>query len=197
VIRETLVFPYAAGASFVQQLWRAADAPADRRAPLGDLLPQSTEQVLHPLQKFVPVRDAPTRLRLEGFGDWNRVYTNTLGAFETGILLEESLGRQEAPAWGWDGDRYALLDRADGAEALLWVSVWDDSASADTFAGRMRAVLADDSAARVGTVERFTLEGRPAVRVRITAGPVPPADVPAGDVTCVDEAGDPVSCSAA
>jgi hypothetical protein len=196
VIRETLVFPYAAGASFVQQLWRAAGAVANRRAPLGELLPQSTEQVLHPLQKFVPVRDAPTRLRLDGFGDWRPVYTNTLGALETGILLEEHLGRLEAPAWGWDGDRYVLLDRPDGAEALLWISVWDDSASADTFAARMRDVLADGAVDRTGVVERFRLEDRPAVRVRITGGSVPPADVPTGGATCVDEAGDPVSCSA-
>ncbi len=196
VIRETLVFPYAAGASFVQQLWRAAGPLANRRAPLGDFLPQSTEQVLYPLQKFVPVRDAPTELKLDGFGDWSPVYSNTLGALETGILLEEHLGRLEAPAWGWDGDRYTLLDRPDGAEAVLWLSVWDDTASADTFAARMRDVLADESVDRAGVVERFSLEGRPAVRVRITDGSVPPDDVPAGEVTCVDEAAKPVSCSA-
>jgi len=196
VIRETLVFPYAAGASFVQQLWRAAGARSNRRAPLGELLPHSTEQVLNPLQKFVPVRDAPTLIRLAGFGDWSPAYANTLGALETGILLEEHLGRLEAPAWGWDGDRYELLDRPDGAEALLWVSVWDDSASADAFAGRMRAVLADDAEGRAGMVERFLLEGRPAVRVRITGGAVPPGDVPPGDVSCVNETGEPRPCAA-
>lgn len=192
VIRETLVFPYAAGASFVQQLWRAAGPGGERRAPLGDLLPESTEQVLHPLQKFVPVRDHPTELRYEAFGEWRVLYENTLGALETGILLEEQLGRMDAPAWGWDGDRYALIERPDGATALVWTSVWDDVATADTFAARVTRLYAED---RPALIERTSIEDRPAVRVRLAGPGVPVTDVPAPPVACVDAAGAKVGCA--
>lgn len=195
IIRETLVFPYASGASFVQQLWRASGPGPGREAPLGALLPQSTEQVLHPVQKFVPVRDEPTELRFTGFGDWRVAYENTFGALETGILIQEQLGRMEAPAWGWDGDRYVLLDRPDGAEAVAWVSVWDDAAAADAFADRMRRVIADALAGGYGAVERIELEARPAVRVRLGSPSVPAGDIPAPGVFCVDAAEQTVDCA--
>jgi hypothetical protein len=195
VIRETLVFPYAAGSSYVQQLWRAAGPVAERRAPLGALLPQSTEQVMHPMQKFIPVLDPPTELRFTGFGDWRSVYENTLGALETGILLEEHLGRIEAPAWGWDGDRYALLERPDGVGAVVWASVWDDVASADRFAERMTRVLQDGASDRTGIVERIEIETRPAVLVRITGMSVPASDIPRPGLSCVDPAGRAILCA--
>src|SRR5690606_28718862 len=63
ILRETLLFPYLNGAAFVQALWRAAGS--DRTpAPLDTLLPQSTEQVLHPADRFLGERDAPTEIRL-------------------------------------------------------------------------------------------------------------------------------------
>lgn len=194
VIRETLVFPYAAGASFVQQLWRAAGPGVGRAAPLGDLLPQSTEQVAHPLQRFVPVRDHPTELRFGSFGDWRVVHENTLGALETAVLLEEHLGPIDAPAWGWDGDRYALLEGPDGAEALFWVSIWDDEASADRFADRIAKVYVG-AFGQLATVERSDLDTRPAVRVRLSDPSVPPGDVPVSAVYCIDDAGQSVRCS--
>ncbi|HUH13919.1 MAG TPA: DUF6782 family putative metallopeptidase, partial [Longimicrobiales bacterium] len=62
IVRETLLFPYLGGAGFVQELWRAA-AP-DRPAPLGEHLPLSTEQVLHPRARFLQERDEPTEIVL-------------------------------------------------------------------------------------------------------------------------------------
>ncbi|MBW3553822.1 MAG: hypothetical protein KY466_09930, partial [Gemmatimonadetes bacterium] len=164
LIRETMLFPYVSGAAFVQGLHRgtAARGPV---VPFGDLLPQSTEQVLDPAG-FLAGPDAPTELRLDGAArEWRMVYDNTLGQLEVSILLEEHLGTPAAgDARGWDGDRYALLSGPDGAEALVWYSVWDDAAAADRFAVAYRRVLARRPH-RTGEVRREEVGGRPVVRV--------------------------------
>jgi hypothetical protein len=86
VIRETLLFPYLGGAAFVQALSRAAEAdPAafggtDFPAPIGPLLPQSTEQVLYPEDHFIHRRDDPIDIQLSTIASpWRVVYENTLG----------------------------------------------------------------------------------------------------------------------
>ena len=163
LVRETLIFPYMAGAGFVQALFRAADG-GEPPIPFGELLPQSTEQVLAPEARFIDRRDEPTEVEIgEAGAGWRVVYSNTLGQLETSILLEEHLDEERAAegAAGWDGDTYVLLRGPDGAQALAWYSVWDDAASADAFAGRLRAT----GLAR--TVERFPFDGRPMVRVVI------------------------------
>lgn len=163
LVRETLLFPYMGGAGFVQALFRGR-AGSEPPIPFGELLPQSTEQVLAPEARFLEERDDPTEIELGSAGDgWRTVYSNTLGQLETSIMLVEHLGEEAAgDARGWDGDRYALIRGPGGAEALVWYSVWDDAASADAFAARYRAT----GAARV--VERVTVDGRDVVRVVIT-----------------------------
>lgn len=162
LVKETLLFPYLAGAGFVQALFRARsdDGPP---IPFGDLLPQSTEQVMAPDARFLDQRDAPTEITLGPAGEgWTVAYANGLGQLETSILLVQHLGEDAAGgARGWDGDRYALLRGPDGAHALVWYSVWDDAASADAFAERFRGIGIGRS------VERFEREGRPMIRVVI------------------------------
>ena len=149
IIRETMIFPYVAGASFVQKLWLARH-DLGYPAPFGSLLPQSTEQVMHPVERFLTNRDAPTDLRLSGIE--GVVYENTMGEFETAVLLSQFLGiAEDSAAAGWDGDRYVLVKRADGKRMIVWQSVWDDAASADRFAKNYRAIAArrSDRAIRV------------------------------------------------
>lgn len=162
VIRETLLFPYVGGAGFVQALFRHDPGPGTP-VPFGDLLPQSTEQVLEPERAFLAERDDPTEIELgDAGGAWSVVYSNTLGQFETTILLRELPGgSSDASASGWDGDRYALLAGPGGERALVWYSVWDDDASADRVA---RALVAAGDGWRV---ERFVRDGRPMVRALI------------------------------
>lgn len=171
ILRETMLFPYLEGAAFVQALWRA-DPSGGRPAPLGPLLPQSTEQVMHPRERFIEARDEPTELTLGagdgggGGGDWRLVYENTLGELETGILLSEHLGAgAERAAQGWDGDRYRLLEAPGGGRALVWYSVWDDAGAAEAFAAAYRRILEVRAGTRHGRVERLEVEGRPVVRV--------------------------------
>jgi hypothetical protein len=169
LIRETLVFPYLEGATFLQELYRATDGIP---IPFDDLLPQSTEQILDPRGRFIEDRDHPTEIELDApAAGWTVSYDNTLGQLETGILLREHLGEgADVAARGWDGDRYALVTGPDEDEALVWYSVWDDDAAADRFAAAYRRVL-ERRPDRGGRVERLDLAGRPGVRiVEVDAG---------------------------
>ncbi len=191
IIRETMLFPYLGGASFVQTLWRRAERERGGRmgvrpwpAPFDSLLPLSTEQVMHPDSAFFLRRDTATAIVLgptpaAAAGAWTTVHEDVLGALETGIFLRQHLG-PAASARGWDGDRFRLLRSPAGGEALVWYSVWDDAGAADAFADAYRRTLAKRPG-RTAVVARVTLEGRPGVRVvDVTAGvdattvPLPP-----------------------
>lgn len=180
ILQETLIFPYLSGAEFVRSF--KARRPGD--SPLDDL-PLSTEQVMHP-SAFFGTRDAPTSVRLAVRGQI--AYENTLGEFETRLLLYELLGSQDDAvrgAMGWDGDRYALV-RTAGGEALVWLTVWDSALDAAEFRDlldrglerRLEVSGAGESAARTfsargRTIHLSTAEsgGRPLVVY---------VDVPAG-----------------
>jgi hypothetical protein len=146
----TLLFPYTSGVAFVDRLldeggWDAVDAA------YGDM-PDSTEQILHPL-KYLQ-RDAPSLLALpdpaSALGaDWRVVDEDTLGELQTALLLTGfdpgegfngitgDIALPEAArnaAAGWDGDRFALWEDGNGErEALVWRSVWDTPEDARAF----------------------------------------------------------------
>ncbi len=191
VIREGMLFPYLQGASFVQALWRAraprggGAPPGGWPAPLDSLLPQSTEQVMHPDSFLRVPRDNPTELRLGATPDprWRTTYEDGLGEAETGIVLRQHLGAGATrAAAGWDGDRFRLLQGPAGERALVWYSVWDTPAAADGFADAYRRTLAVRPA-RHATVDRIDVGGRPVVRivdapasVALASVPVPPLE---------------------
>ncbi len=188
IIRETLLFPYVAGARFVQEVWRTQPDSA-RTAPIGPFLPQSTEQVLAPSQRFIVSRDDPTELRFASAStrasprgappqpEWVVEYENTLGRLELSLFLEEHLGvGADSAAEGWDGDRFRLLRSPRGERTLVWYSVWDDAASADGFAERVSEILAT-RLDRNGSVDRVAIAGRPGVRITL-APPDVAANVP-------------------
>lgn len=187
IIKETLLFPYLGGAGFVQSLFRHRRGDGIP-VPFRDLLPRSTEQVLHPVEDFIDARDAPTELALGDPGQgWRTAYSDGFGELEISIVLEQYLGdAAAADARGWDGDRYALLDGPDGEEALAWYSVWDDGASADRFAAAYRDVLRHRPE-RTGTVERFEFRGRPVVKVVETVAGGAPAEVPVPAIVTLHE----------
>lgn len=190
VIRQTLVFPYAGGAAFVQALWRAKGRGADGRwpAPLDSLLPASTEQVLHPVDRFLRERDLPTEIVLtEGANGWRTLYENTLGELELSIFLTEHLGwAADTAAVGWDGDRYRLLEGPGGGRALVWYSVWDDTASADAFAESYRRIL-EVRPDRRGRVRRMEVRGRPVVLVVDAEAGVELDSVPVPEILALEE----------
>lgn len=137
ILQESLLFPYLGGAAFVEALWKSE---AGRPPPFGVLLPQSTEQVLHPERFLGGERDEPEELELSAGAGWRTLYEDTLGELEIGILLE-TLGGDRAAAAGWDGDRYALLVSDQGTRALAWFTVWDSEGSRDRFVRALRSHL--------------------------------------------------------
>jgi hypothetical protein len=193
IIRETLLFPYAAGASFVHALW-SRDGARPHEAPIGPRLPQSTEQVMHPVARFAETRDAPTELRFAGNPAWPVAFENTLGAFEVQVLLDEHLGTDSVPADGWDGDRFRLLETPDGGRALVWVSVWDDAPAAARFTAALQRITDAGGFGEMAAIESVDAGGRHGVRLIITHD-APLSAVPRADIVCVDERGTPVECA--
>lgn len=185
IIRQTLLFPYIGGAGFAQALWRARSGVGGVAypAPLGEFLPTSTEQVLHPESRFLEHRDDPIELTLTSSTDgWRPVYENTLGQLEVGILLSEHLGQgADTLAVGWDGDRYVLLESPEGAHVLVWYSVWDDRVAAERFARAYRRVLSARPG-RHGAVDIVEIAGMPGVKIVDAPKAVPLASVPGIEV---------------
>lgn len=166
IVRETMLFPYIGGAGFVYRLWQAE--ALDRPAPLGRWLPQSTEQVLHPQDRFINTRDEPTELRFDSVPEgWTVIRENTLGELEVGLFLEEHLGAGgREHARGWDGDRYRLLEDPEGARVLVWFSIWDDGAAAE---GAAAALAGIDLPGRTVSVEPVAFGDRPGLRLVVAA----------------------------
>jgi hypothetical protein len=131
-LRETLVFPYLAGADFVR--WYEQAHPGQH--PFGRAMPRSTEQILHP-ERYAAA-DQPTELAFVGTTADTAIYEDGLGEFEIRLLFQQLLGdhtglRATPLAAGWDGDRYRVFGKERSAQALVWYSVWDDAPAADRF----------------------------------------------------------------
>jgi hypothetical protein len=129
VLQESVLFPYRGGVAFVESLWKERGG---RPPPFGADLPSSTKQVLHP-EGFVGGHpDRLPRLELSVEEGWSRLYEDTLGELELGILLE-TLGGSRTAAFGWAGDRYALLGDKNGRSSIAWFGLWDTEAQRDLF----------------------------------------------------------------
>jgi hypothetical protein len=134
---ESLLFPYTEGLAFIAAL-RASGGWERVNGAFGRL-PASTEEILHPA-KYVAGDDPPVEVpkdrfdRAEGIG--KVLSTNVFGEFGIRAMLTGPLTAEEAAAAasGWGGDRYWLVTRTDGADALLWALRWDDEAGAGRLA---------------------------------------------------------------
>jgi hypothetical protein len=180
IIRRSLLFPYVAGAGFVRDLWLHRPQDTPREAPLGRNLPQSTEQVMAPLDRFIRQRADPIELRFDAVETgWRAAYESTLGAFEKRVLLEEHLGTGALNApLGWRGDRYRLLESPAGSFALVMVSVWDSRAAADRYQGALERIMRQLGRGEQFTAERIEIDGMPALRAIVVDRGAPDA-VPA------------------
>jgi hypothetical protein len=165
VIRETLLFPYVSGAGFVHALWSSLRPRERYPAPLDSLLPQSTEQVLRPRERFVHERDEPISVSVPAPpAHWRVVRQNDFGQLETALFLTQHLGSAaRTAADGWGGDAYVLLNR-DGIDIIDWWSAWDTDSEADRFADAVLRAASTRTGRQV-IVERQPVSGRPGVRV--------------------------------
>jgi Zn-dependent peptidase ImmA (M78 family) len=139
VLRETLLFPYLQGTSFVTQVykrggWEAVTAAYKK-------LPQSSEHVLHPdkyhageAPQKVSVRDVSASL---GKG-WRMADHDVEGEWGFYLLLDQFLQTSDVSkraAEGWGGDRYALFLGPNRATDVVVAhkTVWDTEADAREF----------------------------------------------------------------
>ena len=139
VLRDSLLFPYTTGLSFVSTLqsgggWAAVN-DAYRRPPA------STEQIIHP-EKYdaaeAPIgvelpNDLATRL---GSG-WKVALEDSFGEFQMGVWLRGNTsinaGVANQAAAGWGGDRVVVVDGPNGVWGVALRTVWDTVGDAAQF----------------------------------------------------------------
>jgi hypothetical protein len=139
ILRESLLFPYIQGLSFVQGLqlaggWQAVDDAFGRP-------PASTEQILHPDKYAANERplaaDLPKDLLKRLGAGWKIALQDTFGEFQLAVWLRQDHGTSTAQAneaaAGWGGDRIALVEGPNGAWGIVYRTVWDTAADAAAF----------------------------------------------------------------
>jgi hypothetical protein len=141
-VRESLVFPYAAGARFVDHIqsrdgWAAVDRAFEEDPPV------STEQVMHP-RKY-DSGERPVRVRLRGhraaLPKGTRVVgRGDIGEFDTAQFLREANGRRRSDeaAAGWGGSAFELSRLPGGGDVLVMRWAWDSPRDAADFAEAAR-----------------------------------------------------------
>ena len=114
VIRDSLLFPYLAGASFSQQFLKAHTGWSDLHL-IFEHPPVSTQQILHP--DFYLKGVGPARVTLPAWkgvapADWKLLEENVMGEFGLEEILKQFLdpARADALSPAWDGDRYAVFE---------------------------------------------------------------------------------------
>ncbi|MBP1596116.1 MAG: hypothetical protein H6Q05_1493 [Acidobacteria bacterium] len=146
-LKETLLFPYGYGASFLQKV-RANDVPWSEVNRIYSDMPASTEQILHP-DKYLGERDAPKQVTVPDptaiLGkEWQPVYHNVLGEFSIYLLLKLHLQEEAArnSAAGWGGDHVILVEDSGGKRSAVFADcVWDTQEAADRFYAAMSTWL--------------------------------------------------------
>jgi hypothetical protein len=137
-LRDTALFPYSDGVSFVGLLITKGGYAAVNAAFHDP--PDSTEQILHP-DKYAD-RERPVDVALPkglaaslGAG-WSEAGRDTLGELVIRIWLRAggaTAAVARAATAGWGGDRLALFRGPDGKVAVALRTEWDSAADADEF----------------------------------------------------------------
>jgi hypothetical protein len=161
LLRESFIAPYLFGAQFMSawQGYRWSDT-----VPFGRLMPQSSEQILHP-ERYA-AGDAPIDLEFVDSSGRVRI-EDVLGELDVHLLEAQLSGATtlgKVGVLGWGGDRYRLYETSAGP-VLVWYIVWDDVAAATAFhAGAGTKLGARRRAGWRGQLERREVAGRPATR---------------------------------
>ncbi|HEX2914238.1 MAG TPA: hypothetical protein VH186_25795 [Chloroflexia bacterium] len=137
ILSESLNFPYTAGATFVGQLYRKGGWDAVNKA-FTDYAPKSTSQILHPdkyTNKVEPVKVQFSSLTGTLGNGWKSLDINTMGEFQTRVWLQGGVDQKTATdaATGWTGDRYQVLENAQGQNGYTWRSQWENQTEASQF----------------------------------------------------------------
>jgi hypothetical protein len=139
ILRESLLFPYVQGLSFVQGLQASGGWPAVNAAFARP--PASTEQVLHP-EKYAsgesPIAvTLPSDLATKLGAGWKVALEDSFGEFQMQVWLRGNTaidaGQANAAAAGWGGDRISLVNGPNGAWGVVLRTAWDTPADAAEF----------------------------------------------------------------
>ena len=148
ILLETSLFPYQAGAAFVNHLMAQGGYEAVNDAY--ENLPLSSEQILHPEKYLAGEEPVDVDIRDDlaaAFGSgWTLDTRDTFGELQLKVWLREGglLGDQARIATeGWGGDRIALLAAPDsGGDVMVISTAWDSAADAAEFRDAATAVVA-------------------------------------------------------
>lgn len=137
-LRESLLFPYQRGLTWVQSLFKR-DGWARVSQAYTDL-PQSTEQIMHVEKYFA--REAPIKLAQPDLSQtlgkgWKRVDYDVNGEWSFYLILDEYLkaeAESKRAAEGWGGDRYAVYENKNSGEVMIAQLIsWDSEKDASEF----------------------------------------------------------------
>ena len=166
ILQEGLLFPYLAGAEFIQAFDERRTRPDEM--PFNDRLPVSTEQILH-FSRYT-ANERPATVAIGPSAGDTLVYNDNFGEFETRVALESwgvSEAEATAAAGGWNGDRYSILGSSSGT-ALVWAVAFDtpqDAADFERVLRRAWSAAAQGARARRWTVENLDVGGIRTVRL--------------------------------
>lgn len=134
LLRETLVFPYISGMGFTTNLYRQGGWARVSRA--FNLLPQSTQQVMHfdkYLARKAPVRVALRDVRPQLGAGWKLLDHDVNGEEGSALVLSEFLPDRDEVARatsGWAGDRYAVYHGPKNRTLVVQDGLWDSESAA-------------------------------------------------------------------
>ena len=149
ILRESLLFPYIQGLTFVGGLVRAGSAWSAVNAAYKNP-PASTEQILHP-EKYT-AHEQPIAVQLPaglagrlGAG-WSSALEDTFGEFQFQVWLAQNTdigaSAADAAAAGWGGDRIAVLDGPSDAWGVILRTQWDTAKDASEFESAAEPIVA-------------------------------------------------------
>src|SRR5262249_38712763 len=107
-----------------------------------DVMPVSTEQLMHDSAYFGHTPDIPSTITLPDVP--GAVTQNDFGEFGTRLFVYQHTRDQDRSiraAAGWDGDRYMLVKLPTGGYGLAWATVWDTQEDAAEFMSALDDVM--------------------------------------------------------
>jgi hypothetical protein len=157
ILREPLLFAYTSGMRMAVAAYQNAGGYRGVDALYANP-PVTTEQVMHPdkLAAGEPARPVavPAAIPASLGAGWRIALEDTLGEFQLGILVRTGDPKAGTdPAAGWGGDRLALIEGPNGAQATVIDTVWDTGKAADAFFAAVQPYIAKlQAAGRSATV---------------------------------------------
>jgi hypothetical protein len=147
ILRETLLWPYDAGLTFVQGIYRKGGWAAVDKVYANP--PASTSQILHPdlyTAGVMPVAVTVPAVPVQLGSGWTRTMQDTMGELQLRIWLEgenpdsETTTAAAAATSSWGGDRIGLYEGPNGAWAVVLHTAWrsEDGATAFSAAANKR-----------------------------------------------------------